>query len=260
MKVASTMLFMAIIAISLLVPGCKKYHDYPGQPQPCKILKMKGLARYGLDSLIFTYNKKGLPVTITKQNVSTGNPSYWFRYDKQDRLKDMIGVYENSAPFQNGIAFEYWHRYGHDNKNRIATDSLFVMGIVQENPEAWLETTRTFKYDAQNRIISGTVKSEHDQEVTPWALKYDANGNAQPIDGPPLKYDNKINMHRIHPLWQFLHSDYSNNNLLTSVQPTAYNEYGLPTNYKAPQHGDLRGYFFFLYDQFEEVEITYSCQ
>ncbi len=42
-----------------------------------------------------------------------GHPNYLFRYDAHRRLSDYIGVYDD------GLHFEFRHRYGYDSKNRI---------------------------------------------------------------------------------------------------------------------------------------------
>lgn len=248
----STTSILAMLGIVLLLAaGCKKIPDYPHGSRPCQIIKMKGSLKGNEDSLIFKYNSKGLPVSITQIHASTGSPDYMFRYDKRDRLKDFIGVYTGSN------AFEFWHRYGHDHKNRIITDTLYIMGIIADEPEAYIETTAIFEYDAQNRIIRTILKYTHNQDEISWGYSYDQQGNRQSGgDWPVIAYDNKVNLHRLHPVWQFLDNDYSNNNPIVA---DAYNEYRLPLKYNIAGT-DLTQYFSFVGFQFPRVDITYTCR
>ena len=51
----------------------------------------------GLLTYDFEYNAKGDPIRINSSFVATGYPRYEFRYDKQGRLSDYIGPYNNNA-------------------------------------------------------------------------------------------------------------------------------------------------------------------
>lgn len=193
------------------------------------------------DSLVFRYNSHGNPVSITRMRDATGTGDYLFRYDGQQRLTDYAG------PCQDGL-FESWRRYYYDDSNRIAGDTVYYFGRVGNNgplpdPAAakpydvlYVAQTDRYEYDQENRIVK-VIQSFNDASVVSILYTYNEAGNlakrytafsASPdlnyttVFGP---YDNKVNMHRTHPIWQFIDQDYSRNNPFTA---DAYNAQVLP--------------------------------
>jgi hypothetical protein len=247
---ANTSFFAMLTMVLLFTAACKKVPDYPHGVRPCQIVKLKGYNGGSVDSFIVKYNSKHFPISMTRSNGGTGSPNYVFRYDRYDRLTDYIGVY------QDGKWFETWTRYTYDNRNRVIRDTLFVFGNMSTGPGTDISHTAEYKYDAQNRIIRHAVKFTGTDMGWVYAFKYDQNGNRQLIDAdmeveyPLAVYDNKVNMHRLHPIWQFLSMDYSRNNVARS--DLIYNEYELPVS--------TSGTMGFANLSFQGLTITYSCQ
>lgn len=226
------------------------------------------------DSAVFMYNALGDPVTITRGVAGTGSPNYFFRYDAQRRLKDYCGVYAN------GRTFEFWHRYAYDNYNHLVADTMYLFGLVGDNgplpdPQApppydqlYVGMTSTYQYDAQHRIIRATDSYGPPPSTLPQNVHryiYGANGNLAVIrtydpytlDSMDLNlsgYDNKVNLHRTHPVWQFLDRDFSLNN---RENVTAYNAKGLPLTIQASGAGEIGNAFISL-RYANTLQITYE--
>jgi len=253
----STTSLLAMFGIVLLLAaGCKKIPDYPHGVRPCQIVKLKGTTGGEVDSIIVKYNNKGLPISMERVYVGTGYPHYIFRYDKHDRLTDFIGVYDLPAG-----GFETWMRYGYDHKKRIVKDTMYVFGFVPNGPGTDISYTSEYQYDAQNRIINKKLSFAHSDVVWEYKYAYDQNDNRQTVDEMDgsisnVLYDNKVNMHRLHPVWQFLSHDYSRNNTARDI---TYNEYGFPVTLRNPVSTPM-GPINFANLGFADLDITYSCQ
>ncbi|WP_298735161.1 hypothetical protein [uncultured Chitinophaga sp.] len=247
---------LVLITISsLLSPACKKEDHHPdGHPQ-CSIQQLKGDLGFALsDSAVFVYNAKGDPVSITRTIPTTGHPNYLFYYDAHRRLTDYIGVYSD------GVHFEFRRRYGYDSKNRIVQDTLFTFGALTDPPQQWyVELITTYTYDARNRIIR--QDDQHPRTGGRYIMRYVYNeeGNLEKVyNGNSViftyTYDNKVNLHRTHPVWQFIDRDFSVNN---PFQAITYNKRGLPLKVESdPTKFDK----YFLGIAYHQLEVSYSCR
>jgi hypothetical protein len=260
-KYSIPMLFTAI----LLFAGCNKPdQDYP---QLCQILQLTNHSRYDFDdyTATFEYDSKGTPLRITRATTATGATNYLFRHDSHNRVSDVIGSYREGAY---GDYFEFWHRLKYDAKNRVIQDSSFYTGIIDNNPAqvpgvSLLVLVYTFQYDAQNRMIKYNERQELGYQDR--YFYYNKKGN---LDSTVTKrddgyqytnefgnYDDKVNIHRTNPLWQYLDRNYSSNNSLNTITS---NKYGLPTTIGATSIKDNTPYF--LTFSVDNLDIQYSCK
>lgn len=238
----------AIAVISLLlVISCKKDVEEKAA-RHCEIIQMKAPSYFGApdsNTYVFQYNQKGDPVQITPAVIGTGRPYHVFRYDKKHRMRDYIGRYENAA-------FEFWHEYGYDNKDRIVKDTMYIFGIYEDGPTSDLAPGRrifTYEYDAKNRIIKTITEYPFNPTYNSVELfSYDNNGN---LIRPGYTYDNKVNYHRTHPIWMFLDADFSENNPVPAVN---YNDGGLPAFFNPPDYQET-----FLH-YIPVTHIWYDCK
>jgi hypothetical protein len=191
----------------------------------CKLRRIYQSYGEGLATIngLFTYNNAGNPISLVF-NGEFGDDHYFF-YDKQNRLIE----YRIS-----GDQGEWWHYYGYDENNRIIKDTEDVnpTGI---NHQIFVST---LTYDSQGRIIKENIKNIYngpdDTSPDPFPLlrdrnptyTYDNRGNIGVIGWKSSWYDyNKVSIFRAHPIFQFIHRNYSQNN--SSVQ-AKYNSRGLP--------------------------------
>jgi len=260
---------LLVPAVMLLLSGAKTGPDHKGHTglQIAALKPYPGESGNG-DSVIFRYNHKGNPISITRHAAATGNADYIFRYDAQERLTDYAG------PCQDGL-FESWHHYYYDNSNRITGDTVYYFGRVGDEgplpdpgaprPYDTLYTGQTdrYTYDQENRIVQ-VLRTYNDGSTTTIRYTYDDAGNlakrytdfsASPdlneetVFGP---YDNKVNMHRTHPIWQFIDQDYSRNNPFTA---DAYNAQVLPLKISS---GKAKADQAFLLIRYGTLEVEYK--
>ena len=191
----------------------------------CKLRRIYQSYGYGAGDTInglFTYNSAGNPVSALFKPAGEGN--HYFYYDKQNRLikYDAYGIYFGDES----------HYYTYDASNRIVIDSLY------EGKGGIFEKDYVIKitYDSQGRIIKENIKNyfiaRGDEETQPPLEKernptytYDSRGNLGVSGWKSSSYDNKVSIYRSHPIFQFIHRNYSRNN--SSVQ-SKYNSLGLP--------------------------------
>jgi hypothetical protein len=242
---------MLVIITSLLLPGCKKDDYYPDHHPHCRIRQLKGDLGFSNDSAVFVYNAKGDPVSVTKTIPGTGSPNYLFRYDAHRRLTDFIGVYDG------GVRFEFRHRYGYDSRNRIVQDTTYTFGALTDPPpQGMLERITTYTYDSKNRIVRAEALYPPNGSTYVIRYYYNQQGNLEKIDdgsATVLTYDKKVNMHRTHPIWQFIDRDFSVNN---PFQAVAYNTRGLPVKIESdPTKYDKH----FIGIPYRQLEISYNC-
>jgi len=264
MKRSGTLLFRFLFCIALLYSCNKPDFPYPNTPK-CQITKLIGEILFN-DSILITYNNKGNPVSMTRTHVGTGAPNFFFRYDKNNRLTDIIGAYSNN------LEFETWHHYVYGNSTygnelRPITDTVYTFGVIGTGPlpaQIFYGVRYTdFSYDRYGRII---VAKEVDVRPITGSRElryyYNAAGNLvslattypQGVDSINIvNYDNKINAHQTHPIWQLIDRDYSINNPFTAI---SYNNFGLPTIIGGKESaGDFLGYDFV-----GELKIDYDCR
>jgi len=236
MNTLSTSLCRSLLCIVLFY-GCSK----PDFPYPyalkCQIIKLKGEILFD-DSILIAYNNKGNPVSMTRTHVGTGAPNFFFRYDKNNRLTDIIGAYSGN------VEFEAWHHYVYGNNKysnvlRPVTDTIYTFGVIGTGPlpqQVYYGVRYTdLSYDRLGRII---IAKEVEIRPIPGTREiryhYNAAGNLvsltttypQGVDSiNVVRYDNTINAHQTHPIWQLIDRDYSVNNSFTAL---SYNSFGLP--------------------------------
>ncbi|PUZ29755.1 hypothetical protein DCC81_10040 [Chitinophaga parva] len=251
-----------LLLCALVLDGCQKVRfPYP-HPTGCQITGLKGEI-LGEDSVMISYNGKGNPISMTRTRVGTGAPNYFFRYDKRDRLTDIIGAYSDNA------TFETWHHYEYNDGNYSylpRTDSVYLFGIIGNGPlpDSVFFGVRAsdFTFDIYGRIIKVI-----ETDVRPYPAVYtdlyyyNPQGNlvATSLTGTGgvdsvtyTSYDTHTNPHRMHPIWQLIDRDYSINNRQAAV---AYNSFGLPTIIGGKgSSGIFLGYYFS-----GELEIDYTC-
>ena len=219
--------FTVLIVTVLHLAGCQKLLDYIGQhPEGasghCAIKELiyAGPSMQSLDTVSFSYNKMGDPVSAVRKHVATGSPNVLFWYDNRDRLNNLICHY--GSDISGGV--EGWIKYFYGAGGRVSKDSVYSFPVIVngqptfgEYSSAW---TDTYEYDAKGRIIKTTkILSELVKYVSTYS--YDSNGN---LVGNT--YDDKVNWHQTNKVWQFLDRDYSVNNPMTSYYQ--YNSFGLP--------------------------------
>ncbi|KAA2238841.1 hypothetical protein F0L74_21745 [Chitinophaga agrisoli] len=251
-----TNIYLSLLMIALLFTACSK-NDHPNAPITCQVEKVT-YANFGLpDSAVFTYNKKGNPVSIKRGQNTTGYPDLLFRYDKHDRLTEFIGIYAD------GDIYEFRHKYAFDYKDRIVSDTQYVFGSLSGQPDAHpatLANIATYQYDARNRIIRMDLMwTASPGSVSTYNYIYNQQGNIEKITDASGQviftptYDDKINMNNLHPIWQFLARDYSRNNPFTAEN---YDPEGLPTKIDFTSKGNT----FFAGIYFTYMSLEYKCQ
>lgn len=251
-KFIITLLSFTCVITSLVFTACRKDGYHPDRRSECRIQQLKGDFVNSNDSAVFAYNTKGDPVSITRTHTATGYPNYLFRYDVHQRLTEYIGIYSD------GLHFEFRYRYGYDRNNLIVTDTLYTFGALTD-PLATLhkEGINNYTYDQRKRIIR--VDGVHVPTGTKLVSQYFYNqeGNLERVEAPGggnlIKYDNKVNIHRTHPIWQFIDRDFSMNN---PFQAVAYNSHGLPVAIQSPP---CTFGINFIDINFMYAEVTYKC-
>ncbi|HEY4205730.1 MAG TPA: hypothetical protein VGM31_02915 [Puia sp.] len=230
-----------------------------------------------MDTVRFSYDVYGNPVTIVRQVTATTKPDYIFMYDKDHRLTDLKGVY--SLPDPGG--FDNWHRFHYKN-GRIVSDTIYEFGITVNGMPApqfpgtgiiFARDYATFQYDAQGRI-SVTVDSMANTYDEVSTYTYGKDGNLSKItttvsdNGSGFSkdsvvtfatgYDHEVNINRTNPIWQFLDRDYSVNNRFIAG---GYNGIGLPTLITAQNATSpfLLPLPFSFFGTFLPLTIQYSC-
>lgn len=253
----------AIPMAILTLAACKKFdHPFPGHLPKCQITKLK-IGVGPEDSMVITYNNKGNPVSMIRTVTGTSTPNFFFRYDKRNRVTDVIGIYDD------GVGFETWHRLYYDHRDRIIRDTTYDFGIVGETPQPIpgrdliARNISTFEYDAHNRIIRSTdTYGGSPDMITTTRYIYNSAGNlglivtsrGDAVDSFAFNnYDNKMNMHLTHPIWQYLDRDYSLNNSFTAA---SYNSRGLPVLLDVGKNYGMFAQVYF----YERLEIVYKCR
>ena len=156
--------FLKAMCIVMVFASCKKdaqpisSTEILSAPKADKELKKCDISRiisydpnFMTQTITFEYNKKGDPVSVIPSYIGTGTPRLLFRYDARGRLTDFIGVYGNPA---DNPAFEFWHKYGHNNHGQIILDTTYIFGIYGQGPASGrLVTYGQYEYDKEGRMI-----------------------------------------------------------------------------------------------------------
>lgn len=262
---AITLLFVVLFS------HCVKPPIIIPNPQHYEITKIMGESPFNwTDTIRITYNAQHDPIQIAGQHISTGNPQSLFGYDAQRRLRVLIGAYYDGNP-----SYEVAHKYICDQKKRVVIDSVFYFGRYDRATLTLLDnrytTLRKYTYDNQDRIINVAEQRFLGTTYTQiWTTHYfyNSSGNAYKIntivqnpdntvsssDVFPT-YDDKVNPHQLHPIWQLIDFDYNKNNAFVA---DSYNKYGLPIHVTAPL--DKYGYssMNFLLNSLKSFEIVYG--
>jgi hypothetical protein len=178
----------------------------------------------------FAYNACGNPSTgkVTPKDYYD-NPDFSFHYDSGNRLKELAlnedfqqaDMNNDGIPDTLRIAFVL-HRYTHDVKGNIVTDSVFFNYQSGKTGERYSGSkTDSFEYDRFRRIVKSTERYGSGVPVIT-AYVYNEEGN---LSKDNTAYDHKKNYHLTSRVWQFIDRDYSVNNPFTASQ---YNNTGLP--------------------------------
>jgi hypothetical protein len=157
MKPRISSLLLLVVGVSLA--GCQKIYDYVHSPingnteyRSCSIKQITGYTLYNDDiHHLFFYNKYGHPEKVMNDQVGTGSPNMWFKYDKWNRLVQLIRPYDNNY-------YETWNKYGYNAKNQIVRDTQYEFGpFVDSIPSIspMISAARiytVYEYDAFNRM------------------------------------------------------------------------------------------------------------
>jgi hypothetical protein len=176
---------------------------------------------------VFTYNA-GNPLSLIYEERPgwSSQRNHYFFYDKSNRLREYRNGYGPNDP---GEAI--WHRYGYNSNNQIIVDSTIVPGQVYEGyiipDKVWKISKLT--YDAQGRVVKEVIKDVIAGTTRYPTYTYDIRGNIGVLGWKSSSYDNKVSIFRSHPVFQFIHRNYSMNN--AAPQPK-YNSKGFPLSFR----------------------------
>ncbi len=205
-----------------------------------------------IDTIVLTiqYNGEGNPTVMDFNKNETGKPDYYFTYDANNRLTQLVTMYGSSIEY----LFKFYYEPGSD---LIAYDTMYHTvgdGLPYSH---WVRNKYT--YDAKGRISLLEVKSDFGASfVLPYA--YNVAGNVILIQGHPNDasgYDSKKSILSTHKIFQFLRRNYSANNPTTAI---SYNAEGLPLiypNFLESQIGIQTPVDFF---NMLATEIEYDCE
>jgi hypothetical protein len=233
--------------------GCKKLIDYvhdhgDADYRDCNIKKLIDYFNFNSDGSIdtvtytFTYNYLGNPVSVINTAVGTGNPNFFFSYNKYGRLSQLLRSYEGN------YNYEQWDTYFYNNKGQIVADSNYAFGLISPSGPQKSDFAGHiyYEYDSHNRI-SHVTDSVFRYGMFEFVFyndyQYDARGNL--ITG--ATYDNKPSYLRTNSIWMFYTRNYSVNNPFTATQ---YNEHGLPLFINGSN---------VLFPDYYKTRIEYSC-
>jgi YD repeat-containing protein len=251
----------------LSMQSCKKIWDeikhHPnGTADNCRIEKIytvtplnddQGNPYDFKDTITFTYDVKGNPVTIRYASSPFGWDVYGrnrrFIYDAQNRLSvylENIGqaLGDDSSYKSAGL----WHKYVYPNATQVVdsvfsyTDGDIATGSSPLNYSGL--DVQTYNLDSYGRIISWSDQFGHSVTYT-----YDSNGN---LVRPGVTYSNKTNIYQTNKTWMFLAKDYSVNS--ANGVATQFNANKLPVNINTNMLP------LFLYDYDTNIVVTYQCK
>ena len=243
-----------IIPSSLLVASnAITRRPYIARNIPVKMQHVANVAPGASDTLIFTYNAAGNPVSV-KHSMDIGD-NLLFKYDAQGRLSQYVNI------FPNNFGGDYWHKYTYapGSTNRIIADTAF-RDFVSSNGQmtAYNDIDLTvFVYDGEGRVSRSTEYVLGDTIVRHFV--YDGTGNLQ---GNGSVYDSKLNLHRTNKIWMFIDRDYSVNNPVDKGSDT-YNSEDLPITIATNDASVTAGFQFTGVGYpfaIKNANINYSCQ
>lgn len=247
-----------ILAGLLFICGCNKSGRLPLQPNAAELCPIKRISFFNgdrRDTITFSYDGLGRPISSMATVLGDGSPEYFFSYDERGRLHDFIGAVGRGQA-------DFWTRYTYSEDNRTIWDTTYTLVNVSSSwppapPYADI-ITHVKKYDREGRVIQitipiipivlpDTIITEYTQNIT-----YDAKGDEEGRQA----YDDKINFHRTNKVWMQVDDQYSVHNPLVTGDYYTYNRFGLPS-----QFGSV-GYYgaTFLGMVGSNAVIEYECE
>lgn len=241
--------------------GCTK-QDNPWCPQAtCVITGITSKEGKLPVTAAFEYNTEGNPLRRTRSDASTGSANFSFRYNSRHKLSALIEYYDSDSL---GSYFYQWHSFVYNGVGQIVFDTIRINGTIGEGPLPMpipvntILAFRSFVYDAQGRITEEKYGTLGADLLATTHYYYDTRQNLEKIVETGAggyeqtttysDYDNKINLSRTNPIWQFLNRDYSVNN----ANAVSWNSKGLPLHFS----GDTR----FTGIGFTNATVTYQCK
>jgi len=253
----------------MLTGSCKKALDYivlnpTSTCDACKIKQINLSSTGGpVGEFDVSYDARGNATSII---CVTPEPpfsylwdpsSYYFRYDKNNRITDVLYVYRGNLGTVSWEQFTY--------KPHYIADTIWYYGaggLITDKQPAKTNIGRASiitldKFDRIAKEVTDIFQNiEGTEKITETkTYNYDKNGNL--IYGAAA-YDDKINFYRTSRNWQMIYRNFSANNILKGgpdypeINITEYNQYGLPTKISCPGSAYLFGLaspnYEFVYD------------
>jgi hypothetical protein len=202
-----------------------------------------------INELPFAYNQNNDPISLLRAGqAGTGNPSFYFKYDKKGRLIEYISLFSETD-------YGFRHLYAYNgNADRIVTDTLYFMGST-EFTNVWASRSIYYPaYDNLNRVVKDSIVTTqfNSGAIVSSVVSYPYNITGNLDNG--YVYDNKLNPHRTNKVWMFVDRNYSVNN---PVAASTYNHAGLPLTFPNKNTLDL---VFNFNSYFGSTSIAYDCR
>jgi YD repeat-containing protein len=126
-----------LLAAVFILPACTKLIDYleshPGADPLCSIQDISS----GGDTLKFTYNHDGNPVTALRKTTARGD-NWYFYYDRYGRMIASFAAFDN-ATFSNGKISgtgDWYHKYTYDRFNTHGRLLQFLRSAIDHHDGA----------------------------------------------------------------------------------------------------------------------------
>lgn len=191
----------------------------------CKLRRIYHISEYNPETtvnMLFTYNAAGNPYSVTR---SSGDDAlnYYFYYDKKNRLRELRIAHN----LEGNDEYTESHRYGYDNNDVVVVDTVLHPSVAKSDGVLQLGVHKIIRltYDSHGRIVKENIKDVLNGTTKNPTYTYDARGNLAVVGWKSSSYDNKVSIFRSHPLFQFIHRNYSMNNGGVEAK---YNSKGLP--------------------------------
>ena len=212
------MRFIIGILLAISLTGCYKVFLKPsGEAALCRIemMTIPGYMPNETYHRAFEYDQFGNPVSVkvVENDDGTGFATFRFDYNDLHQLTGYVGFSE--------------HRFTYNNRGQVIIDSnrhYYTGGDARYEDRLY--------YDFLGRIVKVVSKFYYDYggdegvgTVVTSNLQYDERGN---LVKPGVVYDDKVSIYRTHPVWMFIHRNYSVNNPIPAAE---YNVQGLPLRY-----------------------------
>jgi hypothetical protein len=251
--------FLTSILVLLSLFGCRKQNDCkPSNPTPdCLIQSITYSVAGQTDTISFTYNAAGNPVTGFRSAITQTFFNFYWRYDNRGRMTDLVLFTGRDTTTL--FAAQAWYKFFYDQNDNIVLDTLTLLPIVVNGQltGSYLNYRAiiTYQYDNQHRVTRW-VGAEEGDTLEDHSFAYGANGN---MVGRP--YDNKVNFYSTNKIWQFLGLDWSVNNPV-DVNSYSYNSDKLPTSLVSLTGQPYEFFKIAGYDgiRADSAKIHYACE